>query len=105
MNKERELHWMTILRISGKMRQLAQQLQWADLAQLEHKRQNLIKSFFSSPVAPEDVGLVHEGIYRILDMDQQIISMGKRHRGEINNKLVDFNTYRTAVSAYKTHFR
>ncbi|MCG6969893.1 MAG: flagellar protein FliT [Gammaproteobacteria bacterium] len=92
MNKEREQHWLTILRISGNMRQLAQTLQWADLAHLEHKRQNLIKSFFSSPVAPEDAELVREGIYRILDMDQQIIFMGKRHRGEISNKLADFNT-------------
>jgi hypothetical protein len=105
VNKEREQHWLSILRISGKMSQLAQQLQWADLAQLEHKRQNLIKSFFSSPVAPEDAELVREGIHRILDMDQQIISMGKRHRGELSDKLVDFNTHKRAVSAYKTYSR
>lgn len=105
MNKEREHHWLTILRISGKMRELAHKLQWADLAQLEHKRQHLITSFFSSPVAPEEAELVHEGIYRILDMDQQIISMGKRHRAEISNKLVDFNTHKKAVSEYKTYSR
>jgi hypothetical protein len=105
MNKEREQHWLTILRISGKMRQLAQELQWMDLAQLEHTRQNLIKSFFSSPVAPEDAELVSEGIYRIVDMDQQIISLSKRHREEISNKLVDFNAHKKAVSAYKTYSR
>ena len=103
MNKEREQHWLSILKISVKMRQLAQELQWENLAQLENQRQGLIKTFFSRPVAVEDAEVIREGIHRILDMDQQIISMGKRHRGAIGGKLVDFQTHRKAVSAYKTH--
>jgi hypothetical protein len=103
VNKEREQHWVSILKISAKMRQLAQELQWENLAILENKRQNLIKTFFSSPVAVEDAEVIREGIHRILDMDQQIIFMGKRHRGEIGGKLVDFQNHKKAVSAYKTH--
>jgi len=105
VNKEREDHWLSILKISAKMRQLAQELEWENLAQLENKRHNLIKSFFSSPVEVEDAEVIREGIHRILDMDQQIISMGKRHRGEISGKLVDFTKHKRAVSAYKTHSR
>lgn len=105
MNKEREQHWLSILNISAKMRQLAQELQWENLARLENRRQGLIKSFFSSPVAIEDTEVIHEGIHRILDIDQQIISMGKKHREEIGGKLVDLRTHRKAVSAYKTHSR
>ena len=105
MNKEREQHWLSILKISVKMRQLAQELQWESLAQMENKRQNLIKSFFSHPVAVEDAEVIREGIHSILDMDQQIISMGKRHRSEISGKLVDLQTHKKAVNAYKTHSR
>jgi hypothetical protein len=103
VNKEREQHWLSILKLSAKMRQLAQELQWENLARLENHRQNLIKSFFSCPVAVEDAEVIREGIHRILDMDQQIISMSKRLRGEIGGKLVDFQTHKKAVSAYKTH--
>ena len=105
MNKEREKHWLSILNISAKMRQLAQQLEWENLAQLENKRHGLIKSFFSSPVAVEDSEVIRNGIHRILDIDQQIITMGKKHRGELGGKLVDFQTHKKAVSAYKTHSR
>lgn len=105
MNKEREQHWLTIMRISGKMRDLACALQWEDLALLETNRHQLIKSFFAQPVAAEDADTIREGIHRILDIDQQIISLGKKHRGEIGGKLVDFQTHKKAASAYKTHSR
>ena len=105
MNMEREQHWLTILNISGKMRELAQELLWEDLALLESNRHQLINTFFAQPVAIEDADLVREGIHRILAIDQQIISLGKKHRGEIGGKLVDFHTHKKAVSAYKTHSR
>jgi hypothetical protein len=105
VNKEREQHWLAILAISSKMRELAGALRWSDLAQLENTRQQLIKTFFAQPVAVEDAELIREGIHTILDIDQQIISLGKKHRREIGGKLVDFRTRKKAVSAYKTHSR
>lgn len=105
MNTERQQHWMSILNISVKMRELARKLHWEDLARLENKRQHLIKSFFSQPVEVEDADAIRAGIHKIIDIDQQIISMGKKHRGEISDKLVDFQTHKKAVAAYKTHSR
>jgi hypothetical protein len=102
---EREQHWKSILRVSGKMRELAYALRWEELAKLECNRQQLIKSFFAQPVALEDAEFIREGIHRILDIDQQIIFLGKKQRGEIGGKLVDFQTHKKAATAYKTHSR
>jgi hypothetical protein len=105
LNTERKQHWHTILKISGEMHELAQDMQWENLARLESKRHQLIKSFFSQPVAIEDADLIRAGIHNILDLDQQIISLGKKHRGEIGGKLVDFQAHKRAAYAYKNHSR
>lgn len=105
MDKEREQHWLSILQMSTNMRELAKKLEWEDLAKLEAQRQNRIKSFFSQPVSIEDADTVRQGIHTILNIDQQIICMGKKHKGEIGGKLVDFHVNKKAVNAYKVNSR
>ena len=105
MNKEREQDWLSIIAMSKKMRELANQLQWEDLASLGNKRQQLIKIFFTDSVEMEDADTIREGIHQILDMDKQIISLSKKHRETLGNELINFKTNKKAVSAYKVNSR
>lgn len=38
----------------------------------------------------EDADAIRRGIHEILETDQQIITLGKKHRSEIGGKLVEF---------------
>lgn len=101
MNTEREQHWQSILKISYKMLEMAHSRQWKDLVQLESTRRQLITAFFTQPVAAEDANAIHDGIHRILDIDQQIISLGKR-RCEARGKLLHFRKHKRAVYKFRS---
>ena len=105
MNMEREQNWLSIITMSEKMHELAQQLQWEDLASLENKRQELIRTFFTDPVLVEDADTIRAGIHQILSMDKQIISLSKKHRESLGKELINFRTNKKAVSAYKVNSR
>lgn len=80
---------------------------WKRVVEIEAQRRPCIDRFFNHLNLQELSGIVHDelrrSLERLIQLDQQITTLGLAAKGEIAGKLVEMNTKRQAVSAYQNN--
>ncbi len=86
--------------ISLKMLCLAQANDWDKLPDLENKRKNLMKTFFSQQVSSRDSVLVRSVIQDVLSINDKISQLAQQEKLSIGDKLQGLKKRQNVHSAY-----
>jgi hypothetical protein len=89
-----------ILALSEEMYELAQKGDWDQITEKQNIRQSLMNSFFANPLDVEQAAKIEDGIQRLLDLDQKILSKGKEDLKNMSDGLNTLNHRKKAVNAY-----
>ena len=82
------------------MLELARQLEWRQVAELETQRKSLVMACFASPTSEQDAPEVAVAIREILKLNQDIETLGRQCRDQLGGEIRLQNTGRTATAAY-----
>lgn len=94
-----------LLALTRDMLQLAEAGDWVLLAERESERQSLSAELFATPVPRESAPVVAECIRRVLDLDQDLLSLVHSHRDEAAQAVRDTRQGRAAADAYRRFSR
>lgn len=92
-----------IVALTREMLARAQSGDWETTLGLEQQRQRMLTLFFAAPVPPGDAPGVAAGIREILDIDRELMELGKQGMDELAAKLEELSSGRRAVKAYGTN--
>ena len=95
----------SILKLSNQMMDAARARNWEALEHMESERQELLADIFSMPIADNEIQDVSQGIQQVLELNQQIMAMGRGGRQEIAAEINRFNLGRRAKQAYGKNTR
>lgn len=73
---------------------------WPAVAQLEARRQELLKVLFGQPVPAEVAQAVAGDLRRILDINSRVVALGETVRDAVARELAGLATARRAHQAY-----
>ena len=88
------------LSCSQQMYLLAEQSDWDELGKLESQRSMLLESLFNHPSLPMFLARVADTLRKIIEIDQQTISLGKQARQALKNEMILLSQGKKAVDAY-----
>ncbi len=91
-----------ILDLARLMRKLASEGDWESVAVMQHRRQQMLESFFASPVdghVPELAAAIRE----MLEIDRFLIEAGRRERDALSESLQGLRQGAAGVAAYERH--
>jgi hypothetical protein len=89
-----------VIELSGDMLKSALIEDWDQVIALESQRDTLIMDLFAEPLTlPPDV--VAEKIQIILDINQQLLEYGKRHRDELQQEMLKLFHGKKSVQLYQ----
>jgi len=94
-----------LLALTRDMLRLAETGDWVLLAERENERQNLSAELFATPVPRESAPVVAECIRRLLDLDQDLLTLVQSHRDEAAQAVRDTRPGRAATDAYRRFSR
>lgn len=89
-----------LLELSQAMLAKAGQGLWDDVIELETRRHDLIRLFFSEPVHPAHAEAVAAAIKTILSIDKKIAELGAIKRFDILQVLQEMEQGKKAIKAY-----
>lgn len=82
------------------MLSLAQQGEWETVMGLQAERQQRLEAYFSSSVPAHLAEQVAAGIREILDLDRQLMELGRQGMDELARNMNGLRTGRRAQQAY-----
>ena len=94
-----------LLALTREMLRLAEAGDWVLLAERENERQNLSAELFATPVPREAAPVVADCIRRLLDLDQDLLTLVQAHREEAAQAVRDTRQGRAAADAYRRFSR
>ena len=103
MTIERLKIWREIEAASQQLSELAHQKQWEQLSELEPKRLQMLKRFFSEPVVKEISSEVASGIELILETDREIDRLVQQSRLKITTQLQKISKGKRVIGAYASN--
>ena len=86
--------------MSGEMLAAAQGGHWETVMGLQGERQRRLEAYFASPVPPELADQVAAGIREMLELDRQIVDLGRKGMEELAGAMNGLRTGRRAQQAY-----
>jgi len=89
-----------ITSLSDQMLAMARSSEWEQLSEIEGRRNVLMKSFFSEPIADSLKNSVAHGIRHILEKDREITRLSALRKKELRSSLNKMGKNRSAVRAY-----
>lgn len=94
-----------LLELTREMLDLGRDGDWVLFAQREEERQNLSRAIFATPVPREAAPAVAECIRRVLDLDQELITLAEAHRDKAARAMREVQRGRQAADAYRRFSR
>ena len=98
---QRQQQWAEILEATRKLRQMMADEQWAEMVELEARRGEQLRSFFSSPIPAEEASALAEDIRNIMESDQALMDMGREQQDKLSASVRQMVGNRKAISAYQ----
>jgi len=92
--------------VSEQMLALAKNAEWEQLTEIESKRRPEIEAFFSSldqEARQKNIPELKQAIEKILDIDNQIISLAKESRSHAVEAMKKNSSARKAMSEYQNN--
>ncbi|MBA1146974.1 flagellar protein FliT [Ectothiorhodospiraceae bacterium WFHF3C12] len=103
--EEREEAARRLLDLTREMLDLAKSGDWPLFAQRELRRQELSQALFATPVPREAAPVVADCIRRVLDMDQELITLADKGREEAARAMKETQKGKQAADAYRRFSR
>lgn len=100
ISPERKARWGDIAAITQKMLGEAKAERWVEVAELDKQRRRLLEAFFTPAVMPDEAAAVAERIKWVLDVDKEILAIGKSARTELRQKMGGMAQRRRVNTAY-----
>lgn len=94
-----------LLDLTREMLDLGRAGDWVLFAQREEERQNLSRVIFATPVPRAAAPLVADCIRRVLDLDQELISLAEAHRDKAARAMRETQRGRQAADVYRRFSR
>lgn len=94
-----------LLELTREMLDLGRVGDWVLFAQREEERQALSRTIFATPVPRAAAPLVADCIRRVLDLDQELITLAEAHRDQASRAMRDAQRGRQAANAYRRFSR
>jgi len=94
-----------IVHLSKEMLELAGELEWNKVAELEVRRKKIVMECFRKPATEQDAVEVAVAIREILSLNQQVTELGKQCQAQLGTDIHTHNIGRTATVAYLSHTR
>jgi hypothetical protein len=85
-----------VLECSERMLAAASAGRWEELVQLERERRELLEDMFEPGAALEP-----DMLRRLVEINEEIVALGKSHRDELRRELEDGRAQRRAADAYR----
>ena len=89
-----------VIAFSQKMLAAAEQHEWTELADMSVKRQEMLERLFKNGPFEDIAEKMHDGLRKIMDIDEHIIKLGSASRNEVVRQLNQISTSQHAVKAY-----
>lgn len=86
--------------VSRDMLAAAQCGHWETVMGLQGERQRRLEAYFANPVSPELADQVAAGIREMLELDRQIVDLGRKGMEELAGAMNGLRTGRRAQQAY-----
>lgn len=103
--QEREEAARRLLALTREMLDLARAGEWPLFAQREQLRQEISQELFATPVPREAAPVVADCVRRVLDLDQELITLAEAGREEAARALRETERGRKAADAYRRFSR
>ncbi|WP_435104267.1 flagellar protein FliT [Arhodomonas sp. AD133] len=102
---DRERTARRLLELTQEMLKLGEGGDWVAFAEREVERQRLSQELFATPVPRDAAPVVADCVRRVLDLDQELITLAESHREEAARALQDVQRGRQATDAYRRFSR
>jgi hypothetical protein len=83
------------------MQSLAHESEWDNVKELETGRQAMIKNFFATTPSTEEAEMVANGIHKIMEIDKEIMDLGKKRLGVLSDQIHDLKAGQNAQDQYR----
>ncbi|MDH5764765.1 MAG: flagellar protein FliT [Gammaproteobacteria bacterium] len=100
LDTHRQQHWQAILDKTRQMYELARNEQWQRLTDMEAERHEMIESFFSIALSPDEAVVIADGIRQILHSDRNLNDMAVEFKSQAIKQLSGLANARNAIQAY-----
>ena len=100
MESQRRQQLEQVTELSRRMLTHARQLEWTQVAELEVQRKELVMACFAKPTSEQDAPEVAAAIKQILELNQEIETLGRQCRDQLGGEIHIQNVGRTATAAY-----
>ncbi len=94
-----------LLELTREMLDMGRVGDWVRFAQREEERQALSRTIFATPVPRAAAPLVADCIRRVLDLDQELITLAEAHRDQASRTMRDVQRGRQAADVYRRFSR
>lgn len=94
-----------LLELTREMLDLGKAGDWVLFAQREQERQSLSRAIFATPVPREAAPLVADCIRRVLDLDQELITLAEEQREKAARTMREVQRGRFAANTYRRFSR
>lgn len=95
--------WQKVLSMSDSMLTSAKAGEWDSVISLETARRNLIQDFFAIKATFEEAQWVASGVRKIMDVDKEIMCLGKNDMRLIASELDSLQRGKQASNAYQKY--
>jgi len=92
-----------VIELTQQMLLACQSEEWDRFSEIEPQRRSQIKALFVSPPVGNETECVAAGIRKVLEMDQEIISICETEKRACADQLTQMNKGRRVSYAYKDH--
>ena len=86
--------------VSREMLAAAQRGHWETVMGLQGERQRRLEAYFATPVPPDLADQVAAGIREMLELDRQVVDLGRKGMEELAGAMNGLRTGRRAQQAY-----
>lgn len=100
MTPQRTQQWTAILHLTHQMLKAAHDQEWETLVDMEFNRRQLITDFFTVSAQPDEVMDITEGTHEILTMDKEIMTLSRKQRDLVGEKLTEIKKNQQVKKAY-----
>jgi len=94
-----------LLELTQEMLQLARAKDWPALAEREQQRHQLARDLFAQPVPREHAPTVADCVRKVLDIDQELITLTEKGRDEAARAMQEVRTGQKARDTYRRFSR
>ena len=96
----RRIKLVSLLRLSEKMVECAQQKDWDSLDRLESRRRVELEDCFSGKTEERESPLIAEAIATLVHLNEQLVNLVSKARTQAMAESSQYNTTKTAVNTY-----